>query len=577
MLSSLNNRRNFLTVLWICAVLSTLMTLIPLRNTIFSCDDSISNFVYGRLTDSHFSFKTTFEFSLMRGKVGILFPIVITIRDYLYRNGNFVVFWLMQYVPVYANVLLASYFVSKKLSREAAPLFVILFSSLLQVNGWHSLITCYPVEFMYGLFMELIGIILFDSYLVTPTSRKLSILKMAVSVICFYEAMQTYEAFLLFGIVYAFLSFYERDNFKDRIKVLIPHAITGIIYVGIFIYLNINPVVASNGYNVTTRGNFGGFILTDLIFAFGMFPLTNIVFPSIIKGISLKGINLVTIVASLSSAAAILLSMLKLKAEEINTKKYMHAGIIGLTMALIFPMMHSMTLKYQEWAIKEHQFGYVPSTISYFGWVVFILSLFVIIYCRIITKKPSLKKIAAIVITALMFMATLLTCLINDSIKRNGIGPTSQKLSYRAQSMFALASSDEFSRLNCDLLYVPDFSGVHGMFIDNEYLIQYETSNDVLINVTNDEAEFLSSLESASSPLIYRYFYDQDVGVLIVPSDADTGVALFIVSSHGFNGGISVMTDEGEMRQSVKLKRGETLELTGINSFDINSLVVTTN
>lgn len=563
---SIFRQNRVLYTLWFFAVVSALMTLIPLKDTLFSCDDSISNFVYGRITDSRFSFKTAFEFALMRGKVGILFPLLITLRDYLYRNGNYAIYWMMQYVPVYANVLLCAWYISKKLSRELAPLFVILFSALLQVNGWHSLITCYPIEFMYGLFMELIGIILFDKYI----SGKKNALLMVVSVICFYEAMQTYEAFLLFGVFYAFLSYYSKSTWKERIRVLIPHMVTGLVYVGIFVFLNIHPVVASNGYNVTERGSITGFLLTDLIFAFGMFPLTNMFFPSVFSSLGKSGVNLVTVIASASAACGVFVFLSNYKFQKERQSKFLHAGIIGFVMALIFPMMHSMTSKYQTWAIKEHQFGYVPSTISYFGWVMVVISVVILIFEKLVFKKESLKKPLIIVLTTLTFIATFMTCLINSSIKVNGIGPASPKLSYKAQSMYTLATSKSFADLNCDLLFVPDYNGVHGIFIENEFIIQYETGNGVIIDVVNDRESFDEGFEEALSPCIYRYFYDEDIGVLIVPSDVNNGQELYVVSSHGFDGTISV---DGVLRD-IKLGRDEVLKIEGVNNFNYETLEV---
>lgn len=572
--SVLNKRNKWLYLMWACALISCVMTLIPLRNTLFSCDDSISNFVYGRLTDSSFSFNSAFKFSLMRGKLGFIFPFLITIRDYLYRHGNYVLFWLMQYVPVYVNVFLSAYFVSRKLSKELAPVFVTLFSGLLQVNGWHSLITCYPIEFMYGLTMALLGVILFDRYI---TAEKPKAVLMVLSVICYYESMQTYEAFLLFAVFYAFLALYEKDSWKLRFKSLIPHIITGVIYVGIFIYLNIHPVVESNGYNVTTPGTLKGLVITDVIFSMGMFPMADILFPSVRHGINLSSVTLTTVIGAISATAGIIIFLLKSSFEAVNRKKYIHAGIVGTTMALIFPLMHSMTSKYQEWAVVEHQFGYVPTTISYFGWVLAVISFAVVLFDIASKKKPELRKALVSVVAVIVFIATLLTGVINTVIRVKGIGPTSPKLSYKAQSVYALATSDEFSRLNCDLLYVPDFSGVHELFLEHEFLIQHETKNDVIIDVINDLETFEENFDSSDNPMIYRYFYDQDVGVLITPESTDTGTSVYVISSHGFNGTISFTTESGTVSYDVNLNRNETFFIENSDSFNIDTLKVTTS
>lgn len=571
MSSNLNDNKKDLIVLWVLAILSSVLALIPLRNTIFSCDDSISNFVLGRMTDSKFSFKFAMDFCLMRGKVGVLFPILITIRDYLYRQGNYVIYWLMQYVPVYINVFLSAVFINRKLSPKLAPVFVILFSAFLQINGWHSLITCYPIEFMYGLSMALFGVLLYDSYLSSATPRKLY---MVLSVICYYESMQTYEAFLLFGLFYALLALFIKGCWKDRIKVLIPHFVTAVVYVGIFIYLNIHPVVPSIGYDVTTRGNFVGFLLTDLIFSFGMFPLADIFFPSVFNGLDIRNIDIVSIFAAIVSTLGVFV-YLKSQEENVDRKKYIHAAIIGASMALCFPMMHSITSKYQIWAIEEHQFGYVPTTISYFGWIVFIVAIGGLIINQVINRKPSFKKIVITIASVVVFIVTLLTCLINSSIRINGIGPTSQKLSYRAQSMFTLVTSNQFAELNCDLLYAPDYSGVHGGFEENEFIIQHETGNGVKVTFINDDGIFKSEFNNANSPLVFRYFYDEDVGVLIIPDSIDVGSRIFVVSSHGFNGTINVDTDMGILERTVNLSRNEVAEINNIDSFDIHTLSVT--
>ena len=148
-------------ILCICSAVVCAALMYSLRFSFLSCSDSVSEFVYGRIYSFEYAYDRALNFSLQRGRFGLLFPLIVALRFKLLGLGIPAVAWALQHIPIAINVLIISVIIGRKAGREYGAAFALAFASLLQVNGWHSLITCYPLDFMYGLTIAILGFVLF--------------------------------------------------------------------------------------------------------------------------------------------------------------------------------------------------------------------------------------------------------------------------------------------------------------------------------------------------------------------------------------------------------------------------------
>ena len=80
------------------------------KDTVLACHDSVMEYINARVNGWKNGYAYGMEYSLARGKLGLIFPAVIMFRFFVNGSGNYTAIWLLQYVPVFANVALLSVF-----------------------------------------------------------------------------------------------------------------------------------------------------------------------------------------------------------------------------------------------------------------------------------------------------------------------------------------------------------------------------------------------------------------------------------------------------------------------------------
>ena len=133
---SLSNRTDgILTVILAIATLISLFGLLfSLRNAYLCCHDSMTNFVDARKNSIPDFYRLNFTYSLHRGKITVLFPLVATFRDIVMSTGDYLNLWLLQYVPIVAVVALISFILGKKTTVNIGLSFSLFFTTFLQVD-----------------------------------------------------------------------------------------------------------------------------------------------------------------------------------------------------------------------------------------------------------------------------------------------------------------------------------------------------------------------------------------------------------------------------------------------------------
>ena len=601
----MESRRNKALILTMS--LSTLallaFVLYSVRDILLCCADSQAEFIFARVMDFKWSFNRGFEFCISRGRMGIIFPFVTAVRHSICRTGSYTAVWLMQHVPVYFNVFLISFILGKRTRPRYGFIFAMSFLSFLQINGWHNIIICYPLDFMYGLTLCILGLYLFQLSLESQKSVKRVIL-MLLSTFFFYESMQTYEAFLLISVVYAWLAFCHeakmngpwkgtgkeerRGKIKkfafESIKDLMPHFVTALVFLGIYIYLHKYPLIEDTGNDLSTLGSKGGFVKTLAVFSGGMFPLANLCFYSVRHAIFEVSVTFDMIVRAVISGIAILSTSLLIYSDRESAKYnrtltvFSAAGVLG---AVFFPAMHSATAHYQAWVLYEHQFGYVPTAISYFGWILGVSAIMGIVL-GFAGRRGKKWKISIAAVGVVGFtVCSFVTLLINQAIIDKGIGPANPNMSYRGIGFYALATDKDFADTKCDVLYLKGFSGVHGTIAYNENIMGYEIQingsyRPVLIN---SEEEMEKVLKDYEYPYEYRYDYDAKASYLvpIVGTDEDGsfigGGEIRIVSAPGGEYEVVYTETDGD-RQSFGIEVGswEDEGMKVPEEFDIDTI-----
>ena len=570
--------RILLLISALCAAVLLINVLYPLRNVMMSCSDSLAEFIFARTSESSRAYVRGLEFCLARGRIGFIFPLVTAFRLSVFRSGSFTAMWLLQYVPIVMNIALISFLIARRTKPVYGIFFASLFLSLLQVTGWHSLIICYPLDFMYGLFISVLSMWFYDISLTSSSGRKRFIF-LILSIFLYYESMQVYEAFLFTGIVYLWISLSHRKEKEDgilhRFIDVVPHLAAAVCYIGIFLWISAHPVTDMATNDITTIGTAGGFAVTLASFSGGMLPGIPLLSTSVREGIKGVSVTPLLAVAAFTAAAAVLVTCLLIFRDK-DAKKYnaklFSIGISGVITAVFFPVMHAATKRYQDWVLIGKQPGYVPTVICYFGWTVAAACFLCILMNILSGKKKSVRITAVSVSCVLFFFMTILTGLINRTIMKNDIGPSSPMVSLRAQAFYELCDGSELPSSGCELMYLDGYSGVHGDVGYNRMLMENMTGYGKTPLLTTSESEFAGIVDGYAYPYIFRYDADSDTGLLIPVTRKDDEGRLFssgriiIYSAHG--GGIEVtVTDLTGNKTTVSLdtsgKRESVVELKG--------------
>lgn len=517
-----------LCLLVICATF-----LYKFRHMFLCCHDSMHDFVESRMKGMHYMFMNNLNFVLARGRLGIIFPLVATFRDFVFSTGSFAALFALQYVPILINVFLIYYIVKRKTSSAFGIITALTFFCFVQVDIWHSLIDCYPLDFMYGLSLCFVAVILFDKYLEDDKAKKRKLI-IALSVFLYYESLQVYEAFLTTLSIFAFLAFdYAMKSTKGekigiRIKSFVknfaPHALTTGIYLGVYLALRIHPIIKCD---VITSGNgtFNGFLSTWASFSTNMFPLKTVVMSRIWRGVGYASFasKVRLLIAFSAGVAGFLLAIaVYYKAQNLEkpsakkiTNNLIITGIIGLLLGLFFPMLHAMTEVYQGWFLVGKSLGYVPSTISYFGWALMVGSIIGIglLYAG---RSVKLVRIICAFICAFVFAsgAFLTDCVNTYFLSIN------QGEALKAQTYYRMITSDEYASGKYTQLYVPGFIGIHYDFDVNADYTGYESGTRPTLY--SNEDEFNEALKDKPNQNAAYYIFDFDSGLgMLIPVNGD--------------------------------------------------------
>ena len=513
----------------ICLILLTLCVMAAwgymcflVKDTVLACHDSVMEYINARVNGWQNGYAYGMEYSLARGKLGLIFPAVIMFRFMVNGSGNYVAIWLLQYIPVFANVALLSVFFYKKVHKAAGLFFALFFFSFLQLDIWHCLITCYPLDFMYGLFLMNSGLWLFWEYR-ENIGRIGNTARLGLSLFLFYESMQVYEAFIVASLVYAVIALAytikERGGIKYFVKALIPHFIVAVVYIGILVYLRSHPVVDIPVSSIDAHVNVKRAAKTCYTFSTGMFPLkdTRIV-PSVkalfLEPVHSKKLFAFTAAAALGGFLAAFVSCDEFKYYGKEERKALCLKLLavaasGCLIALSFPLPHSLIPSYQEWAIEGAAGGYLPTTISYFGWAVAIVSVILIVLC-LLSSVRFVNIVLALGLCVCVGAGAFITGNINLMFKDiESFAGAFMSVKYR--TLYDIFRDDFIDENEITYFYVPAYIGVHSNIETDESLAEVEAGYDVeLVNNLEGNEMLLQDNES-------RYIcYDPDAHVALI-------------------------------------------------------------
>ena len=517
------------TVIWI------------VRDTALSCHDSLEDFVKARLHGPLEGYRQGFEYGLARGRVGFIFPLVVMFRYLVNGSANYVAIWLLQYVPVFMNVGLLTYIIAKKFNKTFALFFPIFFLGLLQIDVWHSLIVCYPLDFMYGLFIAVLGAYLFESWMSDKASGKKgkkTLIKLIVSAFLYYESMQAYEAFIVMALIYAIIagnyalkssSAKLKDSLKPKllyfVKALIPHFVVAVIYLAILVFIRTHPIVDTAVSNIGGTTEFRYFVLPYAVYSLGMFPMVDIRVLASVRDLFLHFSRRALIESAAAACALLAVTFISLvryrsmAAEDRRREKRTLRVFLfcGIAFAMTFAIPHSLIPSYQEWVNVGHVGGYLPTTICYFGWSIALFSAYFLVLEFVAARGKMIRRCFTVGVTLIFFVAVFVTFGINVSF-RNIETTSGTWTAHKARTFYDLLQNDEFKDKAIDILYVTGMSGIHNNIENNEELAEFELGRD--IELVNEYEELPSLLKKEDSKVAcYRYDSDAYAGLIIDAED----------------------------------------------------------
>ncbi|MCQ2515309.1 MAG: hypothetical protein MJ094_00415 [Saccharofermentans sp.] len=502
-----------------------------LRYSAIGCHDSFGDFIFAREHSLKDSFLYNLDFNLARGRVGILFTLVSTLRFAILKTGNITAIWLLQQVPTWFTVGLIAWMIGKKTKPVYGLYFACFYAAYVQIDTNHNLMVCYPLDFVYGISMMAVGFYLYDAYL-EHKSEKHNVWRLVFSVFCYYESMLCYEPFITTCLIYGLLSLARTIGNKKSlgrravmsfIVDLIPHAVATIVFFGILNYVKAHPIIQTIDVTpIDEYGTLSGFLETWRVFSTGVIPFSTdnmIDVPKSIAHVFDSFYNgLFSIVAALAlismSATSFFISHDSPRAElrRVNLRLLV-IGIAGLIFAVFFTVPHALTSNYQYWVSDLNATGYLTSSMCYFGWAI----CFSCITCLVVnllsmTQKKLLYCMTVLALAFGAFVGAEITVNMNnnyaDYIFSNGI-----QMSFRGQVFYTFVSS-EYSDSVADLLYIPDYSGVHGNLQALDEYADFELGKNVMLERNSDAISFLANYYGTVGYL--NYFPESDAGCYLL-------------------------------------------------------------
>lgn len=570
-----------------------------LRNTVLGCHDSMVDFTKARIYDFGYFYSDAMEFCLARGRAGFIFPFVVAVRQLIDGTGNYLAVWLVQQVPIWFDVGLIAWMIGKKTRPYYGFYFVCFFAAYIQIDFNHNLMVCYPVDFMYGLALMIISLYLYDGWLARlgdGSSKKRNIIRLAISLLCFYESMETYEPFIMASIIFILLSAihtyrhrieYGKKSFLKFILHLIPHGIVGLIYVGIMVYLKINPVTDIAVTEPYNTGSFSAFVTTWRTFSFSLLPMTHyqnagVHVRTIFTGFYTIVFALVMVFATIMLYLCVLTDYKRKGGEERKRldKTLLLLGVIGLLFACTYSIPHAMTSNYQYWVLDLGATGYVPSSICYFGWALGLTCIGCLIVNVFCVKTTWLYIPMYALAAVILGTAAAVTSDINH-FYRDIPAATGEQISYRAQAFFAFFSSDIAGDSSADIYYVPEYSGLHLDINRSDVYTDYELGKDATLINDGDILKDTFSIDNTYAE--FRYSEAADAGFYALIDNAympekqwvTTGDIIF-VSSYPAEYEISYYNSETQkdVTLTINADRMTTYVIENDDKVKLNSIAI---
>ena len=508
------------TAAYFFAAALILFFLYYVRHMVLADHDSLYEFVLAREYDFKYAFERALNFNLKRGRVGVIFPFIVAIRYQINGTGNYIAVWLLQYVPIIANIALIAHILRKVAGKGISALFIILFTGLVQINRWHCLIICYPLDFMYGLFVMISGLWFYYLYLTDDKNTGIRHYgKLILSAFLTYESFMAYEPFFVscgaFAILTIYFAFKYEKKMSSRLsyifKTIWPIVLTALIFLVLY-YLHLNSEFVDESPSYPTGDNLHNTLYTWGVISGGMFPLIYFFYPA--ESRELIGASFAPdvfkIIIALISVSGAYVSFKSASEEKDNkTSSYILLAVTGAFFGLFFALPHSLTILYQKWVVEDHQAGYVPTCICYFGWTLMLTS----VSSLIVRKIKKGRTVICVIFAVLIGTGSYLTYSINDGFKsiRNG---QSEAECLKVQAIYSLFRSEVFREEGIDLIYTPQYMGIHNATETNEELAEFESGN--VLDLTKYEDEFFSLFDSYEHPARFEYDYDTHEGTLYI-------------------------------------------------------------
>ena len=469
-----------------------------LKDEILGCHDSFYDFIYARTHGFADWYRTNLEFNLSRGRAGFIFSLVSTFRFRILSTGNYTAIWLLQQIPIWFTVGLLAFVTGRRTRPLYGFLFVSVYCIFLQIDDNHNIMTCYPLDFMYGMSLMILGLCAYDRYL-SSSSRKGNLKWLVISVFLYYESMTEYEPFLTACFIYALIALvhvlkrrgeYKKRSFWIFVKSLIPHAATAVFF---FVLLRVIKILyAAKAVDVTPVDSYGtmtGFLKTWRTFSTSLFPLSNsdmvdmkTAFHMILAG---KFIPAFCICAALSVISAIPAARYVYRPLSREEKRKLNGtliviGIAGLLYAVFFTVPHAMTDNYQMWVEQLGAQGYLTSSLCYFGWALMCSCILSVIINLISDLRVPFTVILAAGLSVLIFTGALVTVSINN-IFRSADTLTGSVMSRRGQTFYSFFTSDYAKENAAQLIYLNGFIGIHRNILIDDYYADCELGKDVIL------------------------------------------------------------------------------------------------
>ena len=572
-----------------------------LKDEVLGCHDSFEDFIYAQMHTTSECFHKVLNFNLARGRVGFLSALVMTIRYIVLGTGNYTAVWLLQQVPIWLTVFLISWMVAKKTHPVYGIIFAAFFSAFLQIDNNHSLMVCYPMDFMYGMSLMALGLFFYDKWL-TKLKEKGSIWFLILSLFFYYESMTVYEPFITAAVPYAFISIGHACAHKDElgekafpafIVRLVPHALTAVLFMGILNFIKSHPIVSD--VEVTAVDEYGSlhdFLDTWGTFTTSLFPLSGVDRLKIDIGGSIGtltggGFLPVFTLCAVASVAAAFMAIrsiyTKLEPQEQKQTDFtlLIIGMCGASYALFFTAPHALTYNYQMWVEVLGATGYLTSSMCYFGWALMCASFLSILFnysCR----KGNVTSFTVMTLASLLFFfGAELTVNINTTFKSIN-ATTGQKMSYRAQVFYSFFKSDYArNESSPEFVFLPGYIGIHDNIEASEMFADYETSRDMAF--TNDLLTFNTYYGNYNSSGLMIYDVDSEAGWFVTidnpydaPEDWTTSSDIVFISSRpdGYEFIYEYEGSDEEVVQDIDAGRMEVYEIPNDEPVDVDSLTI---